>query len=728
MMSPAAPSRFLSICLLLMSLSSAGTFEAPATRRQAVTTSYHGVEVVEHFRWLEDPADPSVQRWIERQNTFTRRHLDRLPDLVPLRSRLRQLLTAEAVRHWSLATGGGRLFAIRHRPPREQPVLVVMPRPEEPDAARVVVDPNALHPDGAAGIDWFVPSPDGRLVAVSISTGGSESGDLHVVSTETGRQVEPAIPRVNGGTTGGDVAWLPDGSGFFYTRLPWPGERPAGDLDFYQQVYLHRLGTPITQDRYELGKELPRIAEIRLEMDHGSGRLLASVQDGDSNRFAHYLRSRAGAWRPLSRFGDGLVHAVFGASGDLFVVSRAGAPMGKILRVSRHHLDPARAEEVVPEGPDAIETGFWSPPTLLATEGALLVVYQLGGPSQLRAFDLDGHPLATPSLPPESASGSLTALPGGDVLFTNGSYLEPETWYRFHPQQATLDRLPLNRGGVDLEEVEVVREHATSADGTRVPLTLLLPPGVRRDGSNPCLVTGYGGFGANAEPDFDPARKILFDHGVLFVKANLRGGGELGADWHAEGTSTRKQNVFDDFAAVLEHLVDRGYTSPSRLAIVGVSNGGLLVGATLVQRPELMTAAVGHVGIFDMLRFELSPNGAFNTPEYGSVEDPEELAALHAYSPYHNVRDGTRYPAALFLTGANDPRVDPMHSRKMVARLQTATAPDGGPILLRAADGSGHEAEGLSDQLAQTVDVYAFLLDRLGVRLEQDAEDAAHHR
>ena len=302
-----------------------------------------------------------------------------------------------------------------------------------------------------------------------------------------------------------------------------------------------------------------------------------------------------------------------------------------------------------------------------------------------------------------------------DILFASTSYLRPETWHRFHAETSTSRPIALTDAPpVDFSDVEVVREFAVSRDGTRVPLSILRPRGTRRDGSNPCLVTGYGGFGASITPNFDPARKVLLDHGILFVRANLRGGGEFGVDWHQAGHLTHKQNVFDDFAAVLQHLVDRGYTTPAKIAITGGSNGGLLMGATLVQHPDMIKAVVAHVGLYDMLRFELSPNGEFNLPEYGTVEDPEQFTALHAYSPYHNVRDGTPYPAALFLTGANDPRVDPMHSRKMVARLQAATSQTA-PILLRASAHSGHESSTLSHHVAQSVDVHAFLFDQLGI-------------
>jgi prolyl oligopeptidase len=269
-----------------------------------------------------------------------------------------------------------------------------------------------------------------------------------------------------------------------------------------------------------------------------------------------------------------------------------------------------------------------------------------------------------------------------------------------------------------MSDVEVVRDFAVSKDGTKVPVNIMIPKGAKRDGTNPCLVTGYGGYNANRVPTFRPEQRILFNHGFIVAEANLRGGGEYGEAWHRAGNLTHKQNVFDDFAAVLQFMIDQKYTSPEHLAIIGGSNGGLLMGATFTQHPGLMRAVVSYVGIYDMLRVELSPNGAFNVPEFGTVRDESLFRAMFAYSPYHNVRDGEKYPAVLFLTGANDPRVDPMQSRKMTARLQAATA-SGRPVLLRTSASSGHGLDtSLSERIEEDVDVYAFLFAELGVKVK----------
>ncbi|HEV3024659.1 MAG TPA: prolyl oligopeptidase family serine peptidase, partial [Pirellulales bacterium] len=340
----------------------------------------------------------------------------------------------------------------------------------------------------------------------------------------------------------------------------------------------------------------------------------------------------------------------------------------------------------------------------------------LGGPSELRVFDLDGHPLPPPQQLPVSSVSEVVKLEGNDVLFGNTSYLVPPGFYHLHAAENRVDKTALATvSPVNFGDIEVTREFATSKDGTKVPVNILFPKGTKLDGLNPTIAYGYGGFGISMTPAFSAVRHVLFEHGFVFAIANIRGGAEFGEAWHLAGNLTHKQNVFDDFAAAIEHLISRRYTSPAHLATEGGSNGGLLMGATLTQHPDLMRCVVSHVGIYDMLRTEFSPNGAFNITEYGTVNNLAQFQTLHAYSPYHHVKDGTKYPAALFLTGANDPRVDAMQSRKFVARLQAANG-SSEPILLRTSSDTGHGLDSpLSARIAETVDVYAFIFDCLRV-------------
>jgi prolyl oligopeptidase len=690
----------------------------PETAKKPVTDTYHGVSVVDQFRWLEDGASADVRKWSDAQNEFARAYLDKLPGADKIRAKLKEILQAAVVSHSHLEFRPGKLFAMKRQPPKEQPFLVVMPSPAQPEKAKSILDPAVLDAKGTTTIDWYIPSPDGSLVAVSISKLGSESGDVHIYETETGKEVFEFVPRVQNGTAGGDLAWTPDGKGFYYTRYPRGEERPAEDRDFYQQVYFHQLGTPTEIDRYELGKDLPRIVELRLTMHNETGRLLVSAQNGDGGEFAFFLREPDGKYRQFSTFKDRLVQATFDPKGDVLAVSRQDAPRGKIIRLGTD-LDWKTAKEIVPTGKDTIVTDFYGKPTVVTTETRIYVTYQLGGPSELRVFDLEGKPQQGPKRPPVSAVAELTPLSGDAILLGGTSFVDPFGQFLFMALTGETKLTALvGKPPVNFDDVRVEREFATSKDGTKVPVNIMIPKGVELDGKAPCLVTGYGGYNISEQPVFSVARRVLMDHGVIFALVNIRGGGEYGDEWHDAGRLTRKQNVFDDFAAGCKYLIDRKYASSERLAIEGGSNGGLLMGAMLTQHPEMFRAVITHVGIYDMLRVELSSNGAFNVPEFGTVKDPAHFKALHAYSPYHNVRDGVKYPVILFLTGANDPRVDPMQSRKMVARLQAATASNA-PILLRTSASTGHGAgTSLSKRIEELTDVYAFLFAQLGIEVK----------
>jgi prolyl oligopeptidase len=688
----------------------------PASPKEAVTDEFHGTQVTEDYRWLEASDDPKVKEWNAAQNAYARSVLDELPNREAIAERVTEIMSAETVSYGGVVHRDGKYFAMKYQPPKQQPFIVVTESLDDLSGERVIVDPNELDKSGGTAITWYEPSPDGKLLAVSLAKGGDEVGDLTVFNVDTGKPVGEVVPRVNTGTAGGDLKWAPDGSGFYYTRHPRTGERPPADMNFYQQVYFHQLGSPTADDRYEMGQDSPRIAETELKVDQRTGRVLATVQNGDGGEFAHYLREPDGQWRQFSKFPDKIIQAEFGPKDDLYVVSRQDAPRGKIIRVPIDSLDVAKAKVVVPEGRDAIVTSFWHDSTVVPTDSRLYVVYQLGGPSEIRVFDLEGRPQPAPKQLPVSSVGSLVRLDGDDVLFENESYVEPSAIYRFDAKSGEVERTAFKSDEpVTLDDAEVVREFAASKDGTQVPVNIIMRKGTKRDGRNPALATAYGGYGVNNPPGFSALRRVLLDNGFVVAVANIRGGGEYGEEWHRQGNLTKKQNVFDDFAAVLEHLVERKYTSSDRLAILGGSNGGLLMGATFTQHPELMKAVVSLVGIYDMLRVELSANGEFNITEFGTVKKPDHFKALYAYSPYHNVKDGTDYPAVLFLTGENDPRVEPMQSRKMTARLQAAS-PEAGPFLLRTSAEAGHGRDTpLAERIAQQVDIYAFLFDQLGV-------------
>ena len=683
---------------------------APPTEKKPVTDEYHGVKVVDDYRWLEESGSPAVKAWTVAQNKHSRAWLDGRADRAGIEAKLTALYAKDTPSHGGLVARPGMLFALKFQPPKQQRLLVTLASVDDLASEKVVLDPNEIEPKGQVAMDWFVPSPDGKLIAVCLSENGSEEGTLHFYRTETGEHLPDRIARVQYPTGGGSTAWLPDSSGVFYTRYPHKGEKPEEDLNFFQQIYFHKLGAPVTDDVYSAGRDFPRIAEIELETSEDGRLLLAAVANGDGGEFAHYIRETkdGAAWRQITRHEDGIKEIVFSHDGAaLYLRSVKDAPRGKVLRMSPTGT-LADAVTVVPES-DAVIEG------ITPTAKLLFINDLLGGPSRVRQFTLDGKDARILPLPEASGVGGLIEV-GERIVFRQTSFVAPSAWMSYDPATSAMKKTALfNTSPVDFSDIEAVREFAVSKDGTKVPVNIVRRKGTKLDGSNPALLYAYGGYGHSMRPFFDFENRLWFDRGGIYVVANIRGGGEFGEEWHLAGNLTKKQNVFDDFAACAKYLIERGYTRSEKLAVEGGSNGGLLMGAFLTQNPGLARAVVAHVGLYDMLRVELDANGAFNVTEFGTVKDPAQFRALHAYSPFHNVQDGTKYPAVFFLAGETDGRVNPAHSRRMTGRLQAATASKN-PILVRLNSSSGHGmGTGLSEKIAQQADVFAFLFDQLGM-------------
>jgi prolyl oligopeptidase len=685
-----------------------------ATPMVDVTDTYHGVTVHDPYRWLEDASAPAVQSWTREQNAHTRSHLDAVPSRAPIKARLEALVTRGSPSFSSFKARGERIFAILNDPAKQQPMLVALNAAADPASSTVLLDPNTLDAQGTTTIDWWRPSPDGKFFAVSLSQRGSEIGTLHIYETATGKEIGEPIPRVQAPTAGGSLAWTADGSAFWYTRYPGE-ERPEADRQFYQQVYFHKLDTDWRNDPLVLGTQhgLPRVAEIFLGRDNRRNLIVAQVQNGDGGEFAHYVLSEDGVTQ-LAAFDDKIVEVDSSPAGVIFAVSRADAPNGKVLKL-RPPFTPfalRHAEVVVPEGDVAIQMGG----SLAVTRSHLMVRDIVGGPNRVRIFDHEGKPQGLLPLPEAASVGEIAPLPEGDALYSVRTYLRPRYVARWNAATGKPEETKFaDTAPYSFDDVEVVREFATSKDGTKVPVNIIQKKGTVRDGSNPTILYGYGGYGVSLKPSFLGARtRVWFDGGGIYAIAIIRGGGEFGERWHRDGNLTKKQNVFDDFAAAAQHLMERKYTAPAKLAIFGESNGGLLMGATLTHHPDLVRAVVARVGIYDMLRVELGANGEFNTTEFGSVKNPEQFKSLYAYSPYHHVTPGTRYPAVLLTTGEYDGRVDPLHSRKFAAALQAATASQL-PVLLRV-NASGHGmGSSRNERIEEDADILAFLYDQLGV-------------
>jgi prolyl oligopeptidase len=689
----------------------------PPSEKIPATDTYHGISVSEDYRWLEDASVPAVKSWTDAQNALTRSIIDVSPNRAAINAELKRLYIKQSSSYSGLVGRQGTLFAMKNQPPKQQSFLVTLGSVMDTNSARTIVDPNVLDTTGNTSINWFVPSLDGKKVAVCMSRFGSELGNVYVFDVASGKQMSDTVTRVNGPTAGGGLAWNTEATGFYYTRYPHAGERPDVDLAFYQQVYFHPLGTSCVNDRYEIGKEFPRIAEIDLQSSHDGKFVLAIVSNGDGGEYAHYICGGGKPWSQITQFSDRITRAYFGLDNSLYLLSLKGAPHGQILRLPLNGKPELSQTSVFVKQGDGVITRF------VPTAQKLYVSEMLGGPSRIRVFNADGKEATPIPTEPIITVGSMLWTTGDKILFGQLSYLSPGATYIYDPSDNSVNETALKRTTVaDVSNIEVVREFATSKDGTSIPINILKRKGIKLDGSNPTILYGYGGYGISMTPHFSVRNSMWVNAGGVYVIANIRGGGEFGDEWHRKGNLTQKQNVFDDFIACAEHLIKAGYSSPSKLGIEGGSNGGLLMGATLTQRPDLFRAVVSSVGIYDMLRVELHPNGEYNTTEFGTVKDKAQFEALYAYSPYHHVIDGTPYPATLFVTGEHDGRVDPSNSRKMTARMQAATSSDR-PILLRLSSTAGHgQGTSFSEGIERDTDVLTFWFDQLGLTMNSPAK------
>jgi prolyl oligopeptidase len=668
----------------------------------------HGESIPDPYRWLEDGADPDTRAWTERQNALTEEWLAGVPARDAIRRRLDQLLAIGAL---SVPTPArGRYFYQRREGRQNQPVLYVRDGVAGED--RAAIDPNALDPAGTTALDWYFPSDDGGLLAYGLSAGGSEQSVLHVYDVEAGTSLPERIPR----TRAADLAWLPDASGFYYTRYPAPDTVPAGEEHYHRAVYFHPLGSdPADDPLIYQPREKEYWPGVGLSPD-GRWLIISVARTFDQTDL--YLGDRnAAGWTaapPLVAVAENLPFSFDGevVRGRLYLRTNLDAPTYRMFEV-----DPARPQrghwrELVPPRPDAVLEGA------RVVGDRLVLSYLERASSRLRLADLDGgvrHEVPLPTL------GGLFGLgaesDGHELFFGFSSYTVPPSVYRL---DLATDEVVLWRrveADVDPERYEVHQVSLPSADGTEVTMFLVHRGGLVRDGGAPTYLTGYGGFNISMTPAFSRSLLLWLEHGGLVAIPNIRGGGEYGESWHQGGMLGRKQNSFDDFIAAAEWLIRERYTRPERLAAAGGSNGGLLMGAVLTQRPELFRAVVIQVPLLDMLRYHRFLIARLWIPEYGSPDDPEAFRWLRAYSPYHHVRPGTRYPAVLLATAESDTRVDPMHARKMAARLQAATA-SGRPVLLRLEAQAGHGAgKPLTKVLDELTDTWTFVFSEVGVEV-----------
>ncbi len=666
----------------------------------AASDVYHGVTVTDEWRWLEDSDSAAVADWTERQNLATRAVLEASPRRPALRRHLERLL--------SIGTLGtphprqGRYFYLRRQGDQNHAVLYLRDgSPEAPE--RIVLDPNQWSVEGTEALDWYYPDRQGRRLAFGRSSGGDELSRLRVMDVDSGATLEE-IPH----TRACSLAWLPDGSGFYYTRYPAPDTVPVGHAQYHRRVFFHSLGTdPAVDDPvFGEGREPEDWPGVHLSQE---GRhLLVSVAVGWTRTDLYLLDRSTGRWTTLVEGEEALYRGEL-YRGHLYLHTNSTAPNYRLLRVDLADPDRERWREILPEGSDVLES-------VGIVGGQIFASYLVDATSRLDRFDLDGRSRTRIPMPTLGSLGGLGGeWDGHELFYSFTSFTVPPTVYRYDLETGKSALWGRVEADLDPQDYEIHQVRCTSRDGTRIPLFVVHRRGLVVDGQRPTLLTGYGGFEVSLTPGFSRSSFLWLQSGGVYAVANLRGGGEYGSAWHQAGRLGNKQNVFDDFLAAAAWLVEAGYTNPRRLAIMGGSNGGLLVGAALTQRPDLFRAVVLSVPLLDMLRYHHFRLARLWISEYGSSQDPEQFTWLYAYSPYHRVRPGQEYPAVLLLTADSDSRVDPMHARKMAARLQQAQASDR-PILLRVETRSGHGAgKPLSKVLDEATDTWTFLFDQLEV-------------
>lgn len=675
---------------------------APVTPREEVVDTWHGDRVVDPYRWLEGTSD-RIREWTDRQNARTRAVLDALPARATFAARLRELLTVGLLT--TPRPAGRWIFHTRRGGTQKQSILHVRDGVGGPD--RALVDPNALDAAGLVTIDWYYPSHDGAFVAYGLSRGGDELSTLHVVETATGRELAERIPY----TQRSSVAWVRDG--FYYTVHPAPGTVPPGDEHYHRRVRFHRLGADPAKDELVFGEGRPKEDILSVATSPDGRWVLVEAHRGWIQNDA-YLLDRASpspVWRTVVEGEDGLASGVL-TDDALWLRTNLDAPNYRVVRAELASPGRPSWTTVVPESEDAIEA-------FDVTRERIAVVTLQKATSHFVLWSKRGERVREIALPGLGTVPGLQADASGDVIaFTFESFTSPPAAYaiRGDGSLAEIVRLPTPRG---LDAAALVVEQTTyaSKDGTTVTMFLVHRADVRADGTVPTILSGYGGFNISRTPQYFPGVVAWVEAGGLFAMPNLRGGGEYGERWHRGGMLERKQNVFDDFIAAGETLIRMGWTTSAQLGISGGSNGGLLTGAALTQRPDLFAAVFCAVPLLDMLRYQSFLIARFWIAEYGSAEDAAHYRWLRAYSPYHHVRGGTRYPAVLFTTAEGDSRVDPMHARKMAALMQSVTAEDpDAVVLLRVERDAGHGVgKPLDKQVDDLADQYSFFAWRLGL-------------
>jgi prolyl oligopeptidase len=679
----------------------------PKAEKRPLEETMHGVKIVDNYRWLEDGTSPETQKWVAEEMAYTRGVLDPLPGRDAIHKRLTELLSIGSLSQPQI--GGKYYFYTRREGMQNQPVLYVREGVDGKD--RVLVDANQLAADGTIALDWYQASENGKYLAYGTSPSGSEMSTLHIIETKTGAVLPDTIER----TRACSIAWMLDNSGFYYTRYPKKGEVPDGQEMYNRHVFYHELGTDPETDLKIFGEGRDPEDWPGVNLDNDGRFLLITVSEGwtKSELFLKDLKKDTPPTRITT--GKNFLYSATIYNGRLYIVTNEDAPRYRVFVAEVGNYERDDWQEIIPQTGSVLQgVGVWG--------GKLFAQYEQNATSQLKIFNIDGTMIKELALP---ALGTVFGSEGkwnrDEIFYGFLSFTVPPTVYRYDLQSGTTSLwAKVDAPSIDPAAYEVNQEWFHSKDGTRVPMFVVNKKGLKKDGHHPTLLTGYGGFNVSRTPSFSRTAYLWMEHGGVYADANLRGGAEFGEDWHRAGMLDKKQNVFDDMIAAAEHLIAEKYTDKDHLAIQGGSNGGLLMGAMITQRPDLFRAVVCQVPLLDMLRYQNFQIAKLWIPEYGSADNPEQFKWLYAYSPYHHVKAGTEYPAVLFMTADTDTRVDPMHAKKMAALMQDEATNGSSrtrPILLRIESKAGHGAgKPVTKQIEEGTDVYSFLFWQLGVR------------
>lgn len=684
----------------------------PKAKIETVVDDYHGHKVADPYRWLENSQSADTQHFVDDENAYTRQVLDGISGRDKLRSRLERLVTIGRVE--APKVGGRYYFYERREGHQNQPIVYIREGLHGKD--RELVDVNALAPDGTVALDWWFPAHDGKYVAYGASPNGSEISTLRVIETATGKLLPEQIER----TRGASIAWLPDDSGFYYTRYPRPGGVPPGQEMYNRHVFFHKLGGLDNAN----GLKDPLIFGEGLDPEHWPN---VSISEDGKWLLVHISQGWTKSELLLKNLGDAdskfttitsnknFLYEGEIFDGQLYLTTNEDAPRNRVFKVSCASPERANWKEIVPQSEGVIENHAQ------VIGRRLFVQYLKNASSSLSIYGLDGRHTADVQMP--DMGGILGRLGGTwdsqEGFFTFYSYAVPHTIYQVGLDGKLVEWTRV-KSDIDPNQYEIKQLWFNSKDGTRVPMFVVHKRGLVLNGRNPVVLSGYGGFNLGRTPVFNRnAMLVLLEHGGVYADVQLRGGNEFGEEWHRAGMLDKKQNVFDDFISAAEYLIAQKYTDKEHLAIQGGSNGGLLMGAALTQRPDLFRAVVCQVPLLDMLRYQKFQIAKLWIPEYGSADDPKQFEWLYAYSPYQHVKPGTLYPAVLFMTADSDTRVDPLHAKKMAALLQ-AQAVNGSdrPILLRVDTKAGHGiGKPVGKLLEDDVDFWSFVFWQLGVAI-----------